>query len=73
MHQETDDPATEDAQDGGDGIDRRDERRAVSNVQVARLLEEIGQPGEKKPPDGIGECLGDDERPRLAEPEQPLP
>ncbi|NBS50392.1 MAG: glycine--tRNA ligase subunit beta, partial [Verrucomicrobia bacterium] len=58
-------PAPGDAQDGDDGIDRHQQNPALFNVQAAGLLEEIRQPDQKKPPDGIGDQLGQDKGPRL--------
>src|SRR5580704_16620520 len=46
---------------------------AMRYVEVTRLLEIIGQPNQKEPPDGVGHESADDNRPGLPESEQPQP
>src|SRR5262249_30715947 len=66
-------PAAEDRKHSDNGVNRRKMYGATLDIQSASLLEKIGKPDQKKPPDRIGQELRDDERPALGVAQQSAP
>src|SRR5258705_3671499 len=61
MNQARREPAAGDAADVGDQVDDGDGGADFCEYETMLALEEIGNPEEVEPPDGIGEKFADDE------------
>ena len=66
-------PPPRNTQNGDNRVDGDEEYPAFFNIESSSLLKEVRQPDEEKPPDRIGNQLGDNESPRLPIPQELTP